>query len=298
MGHIHFHTSTSSDRQHLIQLSKSNFARAERKPAKQITIDINLQKCVFCGICEAMCIFGAIKLCINERHEVPVFNVDAFPHLVKNIKIKANFSRCAVCSNCPPSKECPLGAFHMKLLPSIDPDCCACCSSCEQKCPNSVSIEKIFKGSIKINIEKCPSDCRECMYSCPVHAIYLDEREKISVDEGCCILCGACVNFCSKEAINITITGVNCNPVKSNIWDTTLKNLCSFKRIKESPHSVRGLTSANFPQYSKHETSKELGFERKEYFRKHVLTIDKDLCKKCKLCYLTCPKGAIRIINE
>lgn len=43
--------------------------------------------------------------------------------------------------------------------------------------------------------------CEGCVEACPVQAI--TRKDKVEIDKKTCILCGACVNACSKKAISL-----------------------------------------------------------------------------------------------
>jgi heterodisulfide reductase subunit A-like polyferredoxin len=49
--------------------------------------------------------------------------------------------------------------------------------------------------------EKC-SGCEECVQSCPLDAITVNEKVAV-VDEGTCGDCGACVDACPNGAISV-----------------------------------------------------------------------------------------------
>jgi len=52
-----------------------------------------------------------------------------------------------------------------------------------------------------VDQEKC-SGCAECVDSCPLDAIKM-ENEKAIVDDSTCGDCGACVDACPNEAISV-----------------------------------------------------------------------------------------------
>lgn len=52
-----------------------------------------------------------------------------------------------------------------------------------------------------VDTEKC-SGCGECVQSCPLEAIAMQENVAV-VDEETCGDCGACVDVCPNEAISV-----------------------------------------------------------------------------------------------
>jgi ferredoxin len=53
-----------------------------------------------------------------------------------------------------------------------------------------------------VDAEKC-SACGECVESCPLDAIAIQE-EKARIDPETCGDCGACVDVCPTEAISVS----------------------------------------------------------------------------------------------
>jgi 4Fe-4S ferredoxin len=200
-------------------------------------IDINEQKCLFCGICELICPFGALKVEINGEHVISALEAEAFPKFIRKIKI--DMSKCEPsCSDCV--KSCPLFLIKRTLGRSpinLDKNHCPCCRICEIKCGyGAIHVEKIFQGLIKINQEKCPDGCRECMNACPIPgALYLSKNGKVATNPLYCIFCGACRIICQKEGtIKLERISVNHTSTRSGAWIKALEKLTSTKcAVKE-----------------------------------------------------------------
>lgn len=193
-----------------------------------VSISINPEKCIFCGICVCICPFSALKLLINGKNRIPVVESGSFPTLIKQVQV--NTAKCDPhCTKC--RDVCPL-KINISMLKRGALELCPCCGWCQEACPdNLIHVQKIFYGSAKINYEKCPEGCRDCLDTCPVNAIFLDDdNKKAHINNKVCIYCGACKNICPVEgAIEINRTGVRVMPVKSGAWNTALEKLTSTK---------------------------------------------------------------------
>jgi 4Fe-4S ferredoxin len=226
--------------------------KAPREKAKHAKIDIDLEKCNFCGICDILCPYGAIKVTVNGEHLLSVVEKESFPQLIRDIKVDT--SKCPVdCVEC--EEVCPLDLIKViklttdekvvenvssltekekgKLKVKIDiaKERCPCCRICEFKCPEGVvTVRKIFHGKIVIHPEKCPEGCTDCLDVCPIKgALYFsDEDKKVHVNEMFCVYCGACKVVCPvEEALELKRTWVNHTPVSSGAWNKALERLTS-----------------------------------------------------------------------
>ena len=59
-------------------------------------------------------------------------------------------------------------------------------------------------GGLRVETEKCPDGCAECVSVCPTRAITSTDGKGISLDLGRCLFCSACVEACPTEAITHT----------------------------------------------------------------------------------------------
>lgn len=215
--------------------------------AKPPSININEGRCHYCGICDAFCPFGAIKVKVNGEHIIPVVKKESFPQLIRNIEIKAERCRpgCVECE-----KACPLQLIKVKVIApdgrevsdlslwpdkeglkvsvGLDKDSCPCCGWCEAKCPyEAVRIHRIFYGSIKVNHEKCPEGCKDCLDICPVKAMYLSNG-RVHVYGSYCIYCGACKHVCPVEgALEVYRSYIRHTSIRSGAWSKALEKLTS-----------------------------------------------------------------------
>ncbi len=199
--------------------------------SKENVIDIDVEKCNYCGLCENLCIFNAIKHYVDEKHVVPVVETGSFPQIARSIKL--NLKNAAVCPR--HGKWCPLKILEINVYyPIIQTELCPCCTRCETGCPGCklcngvIKVKKIIQGTINLDSKKCPKGCKKCLKSCPVEALYINTKGKVSVNKKTCVYCGACLNYCpEKDAIKIRIDRLNHLPVKSAGWKKLFENMAS-----------------------------------------------------------------------
>lgn len=238
--------------------------------AQKAKVDIILDKCNFCGICDIMCPYGAIKVTVNGNHVLSVVEKESFPQLIREIQVDSN--------KCPPEcieceKACPLGLIKvscqtpdgkivedikslgvydrswLKVKLDIAEERCPTCRICEFKCPEgAIHVRKMFHGRISINQDKCPMGCRDCLDVCPITgALYLDSKGKVDVNELFCVYCGACRAACPvEEAIELTRTRVRHTPVKSGAWNKVIERVASpleMSKELKAKGSLRALES-------------------------------------------------------
>ena len=227
--------------------------KADGEKVKPPTIDISEEKCHYCGMCDPVCPFGAMKVRINGDPTIPVINSESFPQLIREIEVdttKCDLD-CVDCENACPldlikvSVHTPGGeeATEIEYKPNkenltvtvdIKKDFCPCCRLCETKCPEgAIHVEKIFHGNLRINREKCPEGCQDCLDVCPIpEALYLADDGKVYVNELYCIYCGVCKIVCPEEgALELDRTYIRHTPVRSGAWNKALEKLTSTKAM-------------------------------------------------------------------
>ncbi len=224
--------------------------------AKRPTLDISEQKCHYCGICEAICPYGAISGLRNGEHVGPVVKTESFPQLIREIEVDT--SKCDVdCVEC--EKVCPLNLIKVSVLNpegkedkpkvnvNIKKEFCPGCRLCEMKCPDgAISVVRTFYGTMKINAEKCPEGCTDCLDVCPITgALYLSEQDKkVHTNETFCVYCGTCRIVCPvKESLELQRTSIRHTTVRSGAWNKALEKLASTKEMTKELR-VKGLTRA------------------------------------------------------
>jgi len=240
-----------------IQIRKPTKIKGKKLDRPKIIIDEN--KCQFCGICNTICPFEALTLRINEEKTVPVLRTESFPQLVHEIQVDA--AKCPIdCKEC--EVACPFDLIKVRLETTsgeavtdyksfkdkgdvkvridIDEDHCPCCRLCEVKCPyDAIRTRKIISGSIGVNEEKCPEDCRDCVDVCPIpDVLYVSVDGKVHVNDFSCIYCGVCKVVCPVEgALEIQRTSVHHTPVHSGAWNKALEKLTSTKDMAKELRS-------------------------------------------------------------
>jgi 4Fe-4S ferredoxin len=210
--------------------------------AQRAKIDVDQEKCHYCGICASICPYGAIKVTINGENIASVVEKESFPQLIRAITIDS--AKCPTdCTEC--EEVCPLDLIKVttnpktkKITIDIKEDNCPCCRVCEINCPEgAITIRKIFTGKLKINQEKCPQDCKDCLDVCPITgALYFSEKKgKVYVDERFCTYCGACKIVCpEEEALELSRSTIHHSPVHSGAWNKALEKLTSTtEMVKE-----------------------------------------------------------------
>lgn len=236
--------------------------KAEEEEAKTPTVSISEEKCHYCGMCEAICPFGALSTWINGEHVNPVVDNESFPHLIREITVDE--SKCGL--ECLELEEaCPLNLIkviidtkdgkevtdaaskknkkNLKARVEIEKESCPCCRLCETRFPDSpIHVEKIFYGSLRVYTEKCPEDCHDCLDVCPIPGVlHLSEDRKINVNELNCVYCGVCEIVCPKKgALNLTRTNIRHTRVRSGAWNRALEKLASTNAIAKELKSKTG----------------------------------------------------------
>ena len=239
-----------------IKITKAEKKLGEKAPKPRVEVD--LEKCHYCGVCNSICPFGAIKVLIDDKNILSVVEKESFPELVRQVEINPNkFDSVYPVYE----KACPLNLIKVTLYApdgreienpdmltqqekkslkaeiTVREERCPCCRVCELKGPSgTILVKPIFSGALRINEDKCPVGCRDCLDVCPIKgALYLSEDEtKVRVNETFCVYCGACRNACSVEgALELQRMSIRHTPVKSGAWNKALEKLASTKETSK-----------------------------------------------------------------
>ena len=209
--------------------------KKEGQKTQRPIVDVDKDKCHYCGMCTAICPYGAVEVSIDGKAMASVVEKESFPQLIREISIDT--SGCPKdCNDC--EKECPLGLIEVTSNPTtgdvtvdIDEKKCPCCRVCEIKCPAGViHVRNVITGRLRIDQEKCPANCRDCVDVCPITgALYISEQDnKVHVNQLHCTYCGACRVACPQEgAIELSRSTINHTPVRSGAWNRALEKLTS-----------------------------------------------------------------------
>jgi len=230
-----------------------------RMAVKQ-AVDIDPEKCVFCGECVEMCPVSVISMWVNGDKENPVIEYDAFPSLVQSTtfdKTKFNMrKRQFVIDNCPVS-VISYDKKEKTLL--VDDEHCIRCRQCEVASDGAFQVEQPWQGKIELRREKCVEGCLACADICPTRALHISEEGELVLADYYCIKCGACMQICPVKpkvetyAVEATAYGVtntvehtritnaddlpvyverwrvNHTPVVSAAWTSALQRLADDK---------------------------------------------------------------------
>jgi 4Fe-4S ferredoxin len=234
--------------------------RTEGEKAKPPIIDFDEQKCSYCGMCEIICPFGALQVRVDNKRIVPVIEKGSFPSLIREIEVDTSKckSGCVECEN-----ACPLELIKvtfltpngqevkaeeakkqfkkqsLKVRVDIKKDYCPCCRLCEMKCPEqTIHVRKIMHGLLKINFEKCPSGCQDCLDVCPIPGALFLKDGKVHTNEAFCVFCGVCKLVCPVEgALKMDRKSIYHTPVSSGAWNVALEKLTSTKEYSKEAKS-------------------------------------------------------------
>ena len=226
--------------------------KAEGEKAKAPTVAISPENCHYCGICEAVCPFGALNIEVNGKPVIPVIRTESFPQLIREVNVDE--AKCGL--ECLEIEDaCPLGNIkvsvytpdgkevtdvtpkskkkNLKVKVEIDKESCPCCRLCETKFPDgAISVEKMFSGSLKVNSEKCPEGCQDCVDVCPIPGVLYLSDGKVQVNDSHCVYCGTCKIACPEEdALELTRTRIRHTEVRSGAWNKALEKLASTSAV-------------------------------------------------------------------
>ena len=216
----------------------SAYTRTFREELGFRKVDVDLSKCVYCGLCMEACPRNAIKVkreldlskirggrigfknkesCIECRLCVISCPTKAV-RLEKGAPV-INEERCIYCEIC--SWVCPRSVIHVhcdscRFQPErrdimvgeviVNEDYCSMCGICSEVCPeNAITVTRLLEGEQHFDKERCYGfECSICSNICPNMAIYYSYTpEKNVVFSERCNYCGACEEFCPGNAIKI-----------------------------------------------------------------------------------------------
>jgi len=201
------------------------------------SLDIDPDKCNFCGECVVLCPVNALSMLVDGKAHVPVWDYEAFPTLLKEIKWEAAKlsprSAEAAASACPTEviavegKRDKSGKLTAVKDLQVDTSNCIYCQQCEVASPEAFSVTHPFEGVIRLERSLCPAGCQACADICPTHALEMEDGQLV-LREQFCIFCGACTQICpAPEALLVRRHRVRHSPVKSSAWIAAVEKLIS-----------------------------------------------------------------------
>lgn len=203
-------------------------------------VDIDDDKCIFCGQCVAMCPTHAYTMTVNGEPEIPVIKGKAFPMLIRRMSVDQ--APLETSRDVGYLEDCPSGALSADVERDVagevtsvrnvtlDRSRCYNCTRCMEEGPEGgFEITRPYLGRTRLNVSLCPEGCQICADICPTHAITYD-GESVVLDERFCIYCGACERVCPvSDAIRSVRSGYLHLPVESAAWTRALDKLVSYR---------------------------------------------------------------------
>jgi len=224
------------------------------------SVDVDPEKCVFCGICVETCPVHAIDMKVNGKHEIPVLEYEAYPEIRGHLtftKSEFDFSKKDfVIDNCPTNI---ISYDEENETMAIRFEDCIRCRQCEIASDGAFKVTQRWEGSVELHRDRCIEGCFACADVCPTRALHINEDGELVLADYFCIKCGACMHACpiqpvfeeeefsfesqgmnltrikknlinEKElAIKVERWRVNHNPVKSAAWIEALRKLADDK---------------------------------------------------------------------
>ena len=189
-------------------------------------VDIDPEKCVFCGECVEMCPVSVITMQVNGEPENPVIKYETFPELVQStIFTKDVFDmdrKDFVIDNCP-AKVISYDKEEDTLV--VDDPHCIRCRQCEVASDGAFKVEQPWQGKIQLNRDLCVEGCLACADICPTHALHINDDGELVLADYYCIKCGACMQICPvKPTIEEYETQVEAYGVTKIVQETRITN--------------------------------------------------------------------------
>jgi 4Fe-4S ferredoxin len=169
-------------------------------------INIDETKCSLCEVCGYLCPAGAISFTRNGSEKRILADSEGFPSFPPPLVI--DVEKCPPdCKKC--EEACPLDPKAIEVVApgkiKVNKNCIRCIR-CKEACEDgAIKVNPLFRGQLKIDVEKCPVNCDKCAKACPTKTIEMKEgAKKITYDEKYCVFCGACKIVCPvPEAIKL-----------------------------------------------------------------------------------------------
>jgi len=163
----------------------------------KLLVDVDPDKCIFCGMCVEMCPMRAITLTLNGEPYNPVIEHEAFPKLLKSTKFnKDAFDfglKDFVIENCS-AGVISYDEEHDTM--KVDQEHCIRCRQCEVASDGAFEVQQPWQGTVLLRRELCVEGCFACADVCPTRALHIDENGQLVHADYFCIKCGACMQIC------------------------------------------------------------------------------------------------------
>lgn len=311
--------------------SKYPFEPAVYPKASRGHIEVNMQKCIFCGMCASHCPTETIKVdrkaktwsmnrfdcvqcqnCVNVCPKsalsiVPGYFAPGVEKVTETFVKPAplthavpglNEGKCVKCGWC--GKNCPKNAIS--VVPgkswSVDVDQCIGCGKCSKECAfGAIEMEGApaapAGGSpvAQVDMGKCKL-CGLCAKNCPNEAITVDRKAKTwTLKAEDCVGCGACQSACHFEAITI---GAPAAPAAAPAEE---KKEAAPAAANTKTIALPGRRPVTVPLKDNGKEAPVPGCIRPEYNDEFsdLPQCNREACKYCGLCMKKCPKSAIEV---
>ncbi len=164
-------------------------------------VDIDKDKCIFCGECVEMCPANAIGMTVNGVEENPVIKYGAFPELTQSTEFNKKLFDWArkdfVIDNCPTNV---ISFNEVENTLEVEQRHCIRCRQCEVASEGAFRVEQPWQGSVTLRRELCVEGCLACADICPTRALHINEAGELVLADYYCIKCGACMQICPVKA--------------------------------------------------------------------------------------------------
>lgn len=224
------------------------------------SVNVDPDKCVFCGICVETCPVHAIDMKVNGKNEIPVLKYEAYPEIRGHLtfdKSQFDFSlKDLVINNCPTNI---ISYDEENDTMAIQYEDCIRCRQCEVASNGAFEVTQRWQGSVELHRDRCVEGCLACADVCPTRALHINDDGELVLADYYCIKCGACMHACpiqpefdeeefSFESQGMTLTRtrqvlknedqlaikverwrVNHQPVQSAAWIEALRKLADDK---------------------------------------------------------------------
>ncbi len=205
-------------------ITRNPIGMVEDRREGHANIVIDPEKCILCGVCTEVCLFGSIDLRIDGTSIVELnypkfrgrWELDQEKCKPKDAE---NLLLCDDCEKACPREaiKCSLDVKNGKKIKNVvarDEKLCIYCTSCNIACPeDAISVEKVLEGEISVDLEKCQG-CGVCVDICPSQALEMpqgdigERTDRLVINQDVCIYCGACANSCPVEALTVKKKGL------------------------------------------------------------------------------------------
>lgn len=210
----------------------------------KLLVDVDTEKCIFCGMCVVMCPVNAISMTLNEAAYIPVQAFEAFPYLVESTEFDAEGfdwdRKDFIIDNCPTDVISYDEAAHTLV---VDDEHCIRCRQCEVASDGAFEVVQPWEGTVVLRREQCIEGCVACADICPTRALHIDENSgELVLADYYCIKCGACVQVCPVEPVmeeyDVTLQSQGVTQVKTLVRVANIDELPIWVerwRVKHTP---------------------------------------------------------------